>query len=103
MNRDSRYNLVLAIYCNTRGFAFVLFEGRLSPFDWGLYEARGPRKDRKCETRVIEIISRYQPDVLVVRDTFIQKVRALRVGNLNAAICEAAKKRHIPIYSYSRD
>jgi hypothetical protein len=34
-----RYDLVLAIYPQTRGFAFVLFEGWLSPVDWGIHES----------------------------------------------------------------
>src|SRR5450432_1110765 len=36
MNQFQRYELVLALYPNTRGFAFVLFQGHLSPFDWGV-------------------------------------------------------------------
>jgi len=46
MNGLRRYALVLSIYPNTRGFAFVLFEGPLSPFDWGVKEVRGRGKHR---------------------------------------------------------
>jgi hypothetical protein len=41
MSGPRRYALVLAIYLNTRGFGFVLFEGHLSPFDWGNRLERG--------------------------------------------------------------
>jgi hypothetical protein len=97
-----RYALVLVIYFNTRGFAFVLFEGHLSPFDWGICEMRGPRKHRRCLARVIKILDRYQPDFLVIRDTSRQ-TRTPRIANLNNAICEMAVQRHIPIYAYNRD
>jgi hypothetical protein len=103
MNRVRRYALVLAIYLNTRGFAFVLFEGHLSPFDWGLCDIRGPRKHPQCVARVIKILDRYQPDVLVIRDTSSKKTRTPRISNLNAAICEMAVQRQIPIYAYTRD
>ena len=97
-----RYALVLAIYFNTRGFAFVLFEGHLSPFDWGLCEMRGPQKHRRCLARVIKIFDRYQPDFLVVRDTSTG-TRTPRIIKLNAAICEMARSRRIAIHAYSRD
>jgi Holliday junction resolvasome RuvABC endonuclease subunit len=103
MNGVRRYVLVLAIYCNTRGFAFVLFESHLSPFDWGLCETRGPRKHRRCLARVIRILDRYQPDFLVIRDTSAEGTRSPRIANLNAAICEMAASRRIPIYAYTRD
>jgi Holliday junction resolvasome RuvABC endonuclease subunit len=103
MNGDRRYALVLAIYFNTRGFGFVLFEGHLSPQDWGLCETRGKRKHRQCLTRVIRILDRHKPDFLVIRDASIQKTRTSRIMNLNAAICEIAENRQIPIQAYSRD
>jgi hypothetical protein len=99
----SRYSLVLSIYVNTRGFAFVLFEGHLAPFDWGLCELRGQRKHRRCLVRIIKILDRYQPDVLVIRDASTHKVRTPRISSLNAAICEMAANRKIPTCNYSRD
>jgi hypothetical protein len=98
-----RYTLVLVIYFNTRGFTYVLFEGHLSPFDWGLCETRGPRKNERCLARVKNILDRYQPDFLVVRDTTSRETRTSRIANVNAAIYEMAASRQIPIYAYSRD
>ena len=34
MNTTRRHTLVLGLYPTTRGFAFGLFEGPLSPYDW---------------------------------------------------------------------
>jgi Holliday junction resolvasome RuvABC endonuclease subunit len=103
MTGGRRPALVLVIYFNTRGFAFVLFEGHQSPFDWGLFETRGPRKQRRCLARVVKILDRYQPDFLVLRDSSTQDTRTQRIANLNAAISELAKDRRIPIHAYSHD
>jgi hypothetical protein len=104
MNGIRRYTLVLAIYLNTRGFGFVLFEGHLSPFDWGMREVRGPRKHGRCVTCIRKKFDHYLPDVLVLQDTSPEGTRrARRIADLNAAIAELAKSRGIPVYAYSRD
>src|SRR5262245_56567058 len=103
MKPDERYHLVLAIYANTRGFAFVLFEGHLSPFDWGLCEIRGPQKQRRCLARVVKILDRYKPDVLVIREAFAQRAHGSRIVDLNAAIRQITNERCIPTYSYTRN
>jgi hypothetical protein len=104
MNGPRRYALVLAIYLNTRGFAFVLFEGHLSPFDWGVRESRGPRRRRRCLAHILKILDRYLPDILVIQDTSPKGTqRAPWITELNAAIVGLAKGRDIPVYAYSRD
>jgi len=103
MIKVRRYTLVLAIYFNTRGFAFVLFEGYLAAFDWGLIETRGPRKHPRCLARAKKILDRYQPDFLVLRDASTQGTRTARIDSLNAAIREIATSRGIPFHAYSRD
>ena len=103
MKRFQRYELVLAVYPNTRGFAFVVFEGALAPFDWGVKEMRGPRKHKRCLKTIVEIVNQYQPDFLVVQDTSLQGTRrASWVTNLNAAVVELAEGRGTPVYAYSR-
>ncbi|MGY4197817.1 hypothetical protein [Bradyrhizobium sp. USDA 4520] len=104
MTNDSRSSLVLSIYVNTRGFAFIVFEGRVSPFDWGIRETRGSRKGTGCLLRITRIIDRYAPDVLVVQDTSDQGTRRARwIRKLNGSIASLAKDRDIPIFAYSRD
>jgi hypothetical protein len=103
MNFIRKYALVLAVYLNTRGFAFVLFEGHLAPVDWGVKEMRGIKTNRRCLARIAVILDRYQPDVLVLQDTSLQGTRrARRIRNLNAALSELAQHRNIPSYAYSR-
>lgn len=100
---DRRYALVLSVYLNTRGFAFILFESSLAPYDWGIGEVRGSRKERRCFGRIFGIINRYQPDVLVLQDTSPTGTgRAYWIVRLNGRIADAADQQGIPVYAYSR-
>ena len=104
MNVPRRYAFVLAIYVNTRGFAFVLFEGALAPVDWSVRELRGPRKHARCIARIVTLLDQYLPDVLVLQDTSAQgTLRARRIVKLNEAIAALAEVRGLPVYVYSRD
>jgi hypothetical protein len=104
MNGFRRYELVLSIYPNTRGFAFVLFQSALSPFDWGVKEMRGRRKHSRCLAKIVTLLDRYHPDILVLQDTSPNGTRRVRwVTNLNAAIAELAKGREMLVYLYSRE
>src|SRR5215831_17264873 len=103
MNDFRRYALVIAIYFNTRGFAFVVFESSLSPIGWGVKELRGDRKHARCLVKIVAILDQYQPDVLVLQDTAPPgSLRVRRITNLNAAIAELASGRGMALYAYSR-
>jgi len=103
MKWPRRYAWVMAVYLNTRGFAFVLFESSLSPVDWGMKESRGPRKHAQCLAKVTSILDQSQPDVLVLQDTSPKGTpRALRITKLNAAIAELAESRRMLVHAYSR-
>lgn len=102
MTRADRHGLTLSIYINTRGFAFVVFEGHASPFDWGIREIRGPRKCNGCRLRITQIVDRYAPDVLVIQDTSAQGTQRARwITGLDASML--AKDRDVPVFAYSRD
>ena len=104
MNAIRRYAFVLAIYLNTRGFAFALFEGHLSPIDWGVKEIRGRRKHSRCVAGIDKILDRYEPDIMVLQDTSPTGThRARRVTKLNSAVAILGSDRAIPVYAYSRD
>jgi hypothetical protein len=103
MNPNQRYPSVLAVYPNTRGFAFVLFESSLSPIDWGVKETRGPRKNARCLEKITVIVGRYLPNVLVIQNTSLQGTpRAGRIRKLNEAVAKLAEKLQIPFRAYSR-
>jgi Holliday junction resolvasome RuvABC endonuclease subunit len=103
MNGPRKYAWVLAVYLNTRGLAFVLFESSLSPIDWGVKETRGARRHARCLAKIAAIVDHYEPDVLVLQDTFSEgMVRVRRIIKLNAAIAELAERRQMALYAYSR-
>jgi hypothetical protein len=103
MNHDRKYTLTMSIYTNSRGFAFVLFEGTLSPYDWRILELRGPKKDKECLDKIMAILDRSEPDVLILQDTGPGGTpRASRLVTLNSAVEEAAHQRSIPVFKYSR-
>ena len=104
MNHTRRYLLALSLHLNTRGFAFVLFESPLAPFDWGTPEIRGARKHDRCLKKITAIIDQYVPEALVLQDMSEQGTRrAQRIVNLNAAITALAKSHELPVFVYSRE
>lgn len=102
MRETRRYELVLAIYPNTRGLAFVLFEGPLAPVDWGVREVRGGRKNESCLQHVRALLDRYHPDALVLQDTSESGARSHRIRVLNSAIAECADRLGLRIATCSR-
>lgn len=97
-----RYDLVLAIHVQSRGFAFVLFEGWLAPVDWGVQETRGEDKNAHCLTRIASLLALHTPDVLVLQDMERGTLRAPRIQELNRRIAELADQRGILVRTYSR-
>src|SRR6266702_8886292 len=98
-----RYDLVLAIYPQSRGFAFALFEGWLAPVDWGVQEVRGRDKNARCLKRIASLFALHAPDVLVLQDMSEHGTRrAPRIQELNRRIAELAERRGILVRIYSR-
>ena len=103
MKGRKRYNLVLAVYPSARGFAFVVFEGPLSPVDWSVREIRGRHKNQKCLIGIAALFVRFQPEALVLQDMSAAGTRrACRLRELNATIAELAGERGVPVFTYSR-
>jgi len=98
-----RYELVLAIYPQSRGFAFALFEGWLAPVDWGVQEVRGRDKNAHCLKRIDSLFALHAPDVLILQDMSEHGTRrAPRIQELNNRIAELAERRGILVHMYSR-
>jgi hypothetical protein len=103
MTSLKRYDLVLAIYLQSRGFAFVLFEGWRALVDWGVYDARGADKNARCLDRIDALLALHTPDVLVLQDMSEQGTRrAPRIRDLNYRIAERAETFGMLIRFYSR-
>jgi hypothetical protein len=89
--RDAKRHLItLAIYFSNRGASFVLFEGTVSPYDWGIFEVRGLRKEAQCRRKVMQLLDKYEIDVLVLQDSGPEGTR--RASRLN----------DVPVFKYSR-
>lgn len=98
-----RHDLALAIHLQSRGFAFVLFEGSLAPVDWGVYEARGSEKNSRCLDRIESLIALHTPDVLVLQDMSESGTRrARRIRELNQEATELADRFGMLVRTYSR-
>lgn len=86
-------DLVMAIFPNTRGVAYAVFEG-LVPIDWGISDAHGRKRNEVCLRRVSMLLDRYNPDVLLLRDhSDVSTKRASRVHALILAIGDLAATR----------
>ncbi|MBR0960905.1 hypothetical protein [Bradyrhizobium japonicum] len=99
-----RYEHILALYPQTRGFAFALFEGLLVPVDWGIREARGPEKNARCLRRIKELLTLYSPDAIVLQDVpQCGDRRKARIHELHYWIVELAESEKIPTHLFTRD
>jgi hypothetical protein len=98
-----RYDLILALYPQSRGFAFVVFEGSLAPVDWGVRHARSTEKNEHCLRLIGSILTLHTPDVLVLQDTSEQGTRrAPRIRELNYRVAELAETHGTLVHAYSR-
>jgi hypothetical protein len=103
MSRIRRGELVLAVHPFTRGVAFTLFEGPLSPIDWGMKDIRGPQKNALALDATKQLIERLQPDVLVLQDFSGPHGRSgHRIHRLHRFIASYAEGQAIEVCTYSR-
>src|SRR5262245_52994158 len=94
--------LVLAVYPQSSGFAFVLFKGWDAPVDFGAYEVRGREKNVRCLKRLESLLALYSPDVLVLQHMSKSDNRATRIQQLNRNIAELGKADDLAVKTYSR-
>ncbi|MCP3475067.1 hypothetical protein NLM33_32615 [Bradyrhizobium sp. CCGUVB1N3] len=93
----------MAIHLNSRGLAFVIFEGELAPLDWSIVEARGSERREKILARIDALFARFRPNVVVLEAmSEVAPRRPQRIRSLNEAIMEAAKKYAFPTVFFSR-
>jgi len=95
--------IILALYPFTRGFAFVLFQGKHSLIDWGIKEIRGTEKNSGTMQAIRRLIDRCAPSELVLEDvTGKASRRAERIRALHQSITGLAEVRGIPVACYSQ-
>lgn len=95
---------MLAIYPFSRGFAFVLFEGPDSPFDWGVKEIKEKHKNTKTLDAIKKLIDRYRPEVIVIEDTYSKASRRTsRIRKLYRMLMHLAAVEYVDVRRCSRD
>ena len=103
MSPARRRDLVLAVHPFTRGVAYTLFEGPLSPVDWGVKSIKGKQKNALALEATKQLIERLQPDVLVLQDLSGPNVhRAERIRRLQHLIASHAEGQSIEVHRYRR-
>jgi Holliday junction resolvasome RuvABC endonuclease subunit len=93
---------VLAIYANTRGFGFALFEGVAAPVRWGIKTGRRAG-NAHCLEQVAAMVKSFGPSVIVLQDCTDGASRCSdRIANLVGAIATLAELENITVKQYSR-
>src|ERR1700693_1898474 len=102
MTYGNPQNFVLSISPLSGGFAFVLFEGPDSPFDWGVKEIKRKDKNAKTLAEIKNIVDRYRPEVLVVEDTTGKDSRRTsRIRKLYRMLVHFAQTEYVDLHRCS--
>lgn len=91
-------DLILAVTLSSRGFAFVLFEGPLAPFDWGISETKGRRMNASQLKRIQSIIERYHPTTLVIENLSAKRSPQVRARSLGLRHMAVASEMNVCLY-----
>jgi hypothetical protein len=103
MNVRAPYSFILAMYPNSRGVAFVVFEGTQSLVDWGLRVTRYKHEQYRYLSAIGDLFVLYQPATLLLENMAAAGARrSERIRHLNAKIAERALALHIPVRFFSR-
>lgn len=103
MNGKKQRAFFLSVYPSSRGFAFVLFEGPTTPFDWGSKEVRERKKNAKTLEHIKRLVERYEPEVLVFEALTSKSRRSDRVVRLYRMLTHYAATRNLTVRRYTRD
>jgi hypothetical protein len=100
---NPNYRRTLAVAPSTRGFGYAVMEGFDTLVDWGVKKIAGD-KNKQSLLRVDELISLYQPELLVLSDTAAKTSRrAPRIKRLTERITKLAKEQMVMVALYSRE
>lgn len=99
---QTTYPRILAVAPGTRGFGYAVFEGQDVLVDWGVKSVTGDKNSR-CLAKVKEMITRYQPRVMVLEDTSAKDSRrSMRIRTLTRKITALASSRNVKPVLFSR-
>jgi hypothetical protein len=88
---------VLAVSASPRGFAFVVFHGPTTPFDWGVKEFRGKHKSALTLLAIKKLIREYRPERLVIEEAGKGSRRGVRIRALYRDLNVLARREQIPV------
>lgn len=101
MSGTYQENPILAVYPFSRGFAFVLFEGPESPYDWGVREIKEKHRNVRSLEAVKALIDRYRPEAMVIEDTHERRYRrSSRIRKLYRMLAHLAATEFVELYRF---
>lgn len=94
----------LALYFNTIGLGYAVFEGITVPVDWRVRKAKD-RQDTSFGHQIFELLERFDPTMIVVRKCLRKEAWPCsdRTRKRTRQVKALAKRRNIPVFAYSRD
>ncbi len=100
---QTKYPRVLAVAPSTRGFGFVIMEGRETLVHWGGKSAKGD-KNAQSLVKLEAMINQFQPSVIVLENASAKgSRRSPRIRKLSQGIVALAEKRNVKAEMFSRE
>ena len=97
------FEQVLAIYPNSKGYAYVLMEGPTEVIDKKMVSV-SPVNNIRILNEVKNLIDKYNPNSLILEDTTCKFSRkGSRGKQLLRSISSSAKHKGIQVFSYTRE
>lgn len=91
---------LIAVYPNTTGFGYVILNEKGEILDYGVTAIR-PIKNEKCLEKINEVVSYYQPSILILED-YENSIKSKRVKELIKQIYKCVTVG-IKIFEYTRE
>ena len=102
MNKIPKYPRILAIAPSTVGFGFAVLEGQDTLVNWGVKIVEGD-KNSQCLARAKELITHYQPDLIVLEDASSKdSKRSPRIRALTKKIVALASSSKVKVTLFSQ-
>jgi hypothetical protein len=87
---------ILALALSSRGFGFVVIEGKDMLVDWGIRTAEGNNKNVQSVVKAKKIIGQYRPSALILEDAATKgSLRSSRIRLLAKQLVALAKQENI--------
>jgi hypothetical protein len=94
---------VLSIYPHARGFTYTVFEGPMSPVDWGMKQIRGDNQNARCLATAKRLIEAARPAILALEKCSPPgRRRATQVGRLQRLLQAHAASQAIDVRVFTR-